>query len=162
MYRIQACNEYWCSIDVQVGSTFWSCQRCWAWMPIMWKLRWMKSYERVPVSTASWTASSSQSTYLLALTSFHPKIVIHNERLNYLTVFKKYQLTRFHLQRYYLDRMAEEINEALQESGKLALSDLGSRFSIASDFLQEVKPKIQSILSTFFSTSNCVIMLLML
>jgi hypothetical protein len=42
---------------------------------------------------------------------------------------------------YYLDRIAEEINESLQDAGELLLMDLGKRFNISVDFLAEALEK---------------------
>eukprot|EP00743_Colponemidia_sp_Colp-15_P007582 GILK01008197.1.p1 GENE.GILK01008197.1~~GILK01008197.1.p1 ORF type:complete len:783 (+),score=202.83 GILK01008197.1:68-2350(+) len=47
---------------------------------------------------------------------------------------------------YYLDSVAEEINEALQESGQLQLSDLTVRFNLPSDFMRDL---IQQRIGTF-------------
>lgn len=42
-----------------------------------------------------------------------------------------------HHRRYYLDQVGEEINETLQDTGAVNLSDLGKRFGLYSDFLKE-------------------------
>lgn len=39
--------------------------------------------------------------------------------------------------RYYLDQVGEEINETLQDTGAVNLSDLAKRFGLYSDFLKE-------------------------
>lgn len=39
--------------------------------------------------------------------------------------------------RYYLDQIGEEINETLQDTGVVDLSDLSKRFALYSDFLKE-------------------------
>ena len=38
----------------------------------------------------------------------------------------------------YLDQVAEEINDTLQESGQVIISELSKTFSFATDFLLEV------------------------
>lgn len=38
----------------------------------------------------------------------------------------------------YLDQVAEEINDTLQESGQVVISELSKTFSFAADFLLEV------------------------
>lgn len=38
----------------------------------------------------------------------------------------------------YLDQVAEEINDTLQESGQVVISELSKTFSFATDFLLEV------------------------
>ncbi|KYQ94271.1 hypothetical protein DLAC_04570 [Tieghemostelium lacteum] len=43
--------------------------------------------------------------------------------------------------RYYLDSIVEEINESLQEAGKLQVNDLSNRFQINVDFLSEIITK---------------------
>ena len=40
--------------------------------------------------------------------------------------------------REYLDRVAEEINETLQESGQVLIAELSKTFGLPADFLQEV------------------------
>ena len=40
--------------------------------------------------------------------------------------------------RNYLDRAAEEINEALQESGQLSVTELSKTFNLPSEFLLSV------------------------
>jgi hypothetical protein len=37
-----------------------------------------------------------------------------------------------------LDGVAEEINEALQESGELKVADLAARFSLTSNIIEEI------------------------
>ena len=39
----------------------------------------------------------------------------------------------------YLDQVAEEINDTLQESGQVVISELSKTFSFATDFLLEVR-----------------------
>ncbi len=40
--------------------------------------------------------------------------------------------------RYYLDGVAQEINEALAESGQIILTELAPRFSLTTDFVVQV------------------------
>lgn len=39
----------------------------------------------------------------------------------------------------YLDQVAEEINDTLQESGQVIISELSKTFTLSTDFLLEVK-----------------------
>lgn len=39
----------------------------------------------------------------------------------------------------YLDQVAEEINDTLQESGQVIISELSKTFALSTDFLLEVK-----------------------
>ena len=41
--------------------------------------------------------------------------------------------------REYLDRVAEEINETLQESGQVLIGELSKSFGLPADFLLEVR-----------------------
>ncbi len=49
--------------------------------------------------------------------------------------------------RQYLDGIAHEINEQLQETGQVPLGDLGKRFGLTSDFVHQVQSPFPSTTS---------------
>lgn len=62
------------------------------------------------------------------------RVVVH-----LLKVFRlKVNLFFFSILREYLDRMAEEINETLQESGQVFVSEFSKTFTLPTDFVLEV------------------------
>ena len=44
----------------------------------------------------------------------------------------------------YLDQVAEEINDTLQESGQVIISELSKTFTLSTDFLLEVRTILNS------------------
>ena len=56
----------------------------------------------------------------------------------------------------YLDQVAEEINDTLQESGQVIISELSKTFTLSTDFLLEVKWSTDNLqcLQSNWSSSN--------
>ncbi len=52
--------------------------------------------------------------------------------------------------REYLDRTAEEINEALQDVGQLSIGELSKTFNLSSEFLLSVSSKEKIIFASIY------------
>lgn len=56
--------------------------------------------------------------------------------------------------RQYLDGVAQEISEALAESGQIILADLAPRFGLTTDFLVQVPAPIRILSLQLFANAN--------